>query len=154
MKETKDKTIKLNENEERVLKHLAEGYDSSGWGEGSYWSFDPIARNLNIERRLVRLACRSLARKGLAEYARGLFNVDGEMMGAGYGATLAGASLFNHCDNCDQLTRYEYNIDAKTGEDTYISDKNEGVVHIQECEEHYKKSIKRTPSTPKGDVTD
>jgi hypothetical protein len=48
---------------------------------------------LKVLRTAVRRACRSLARKGLAEYHKGLWTMDGVPGGAGYAATMAGADL-------------------------------------------------------------
>lgn len=55
--------------------------------------FKPIMNRTELDRATVRRACRYLARKGLAEYVRGLWSEDGEMLGAGYGATKAGREL-------------------------------------------------------------
>jgi monoamine oxidase len=43
-----------------------------------------------MNRKRIRRACRSLARKGLAEFHRGLWRESGEPGGSGYGATRAG----------------------------------------------------------------
>lgn len=48
----------------------------------------------------VRIYVRSLARKGLAEYVRGLFTEDGEVAGSGYSATYEGALLISPCRKC------------------------------------------------------
>lgn len=42
----------------------------------------------------VKRAVRSLAKKGLAEYVRGLFDEDGFVAGSGYRATYEGANYF------------------------------------------------------------
>lgn len=55
--------------------------------------FNPIIERTGLQRRVVRRACRSLTRKGLAYFAKGLWTEDGEMVGAGYGATRAGRTL-------------------------------------------------------------
>lgn len=72
--------IKINENEERVLRLLAE--NSSTHGEYCV-AFKNIADN-EADIKLVRRACRSLRKKGLAEFYRGLMNEDGEVAGSGY----------------------------------------------------------------------
>jgi hypothetical protein len=73
----------LNDNERRVLRALpSEGY--AGFG---FVSFAYLTRETMLNRRAVRLACRSLARKGLAEYSRGLWSEDGKPCGAGYART-------------------------------------------------------------------
>lgn len=48
------------------------------------FGFQPIAMAIGIERSLVRRAVRALARKGYAEFHKGLCNDDGEFAGAGY----------------------------------------------------------------------
>ena len=52
--------------------------------------FAPIEAITGYDRRVVRRHVRSLARKGLAEYFRGLCTEDGEFAGAGYCITKAG----------------------------------------------------------------
>lgn len=52
--------------------------------------FRPIMDITLYNRRVVRVAIRALARKGFAEYFRGLTTEDGEMAGAGYCITKAG----------------------------------------------------------------
>jgi RIO-like serine/threonine protein kinase len=56
----------------------------------AYLAFDQISRRTGIERRQVRLDVRRMARKGLAVFASGLSNDDGEFRGAGYALTPAG----------------------------------------------------------------
>ena len=80
--------MKLNENECKVLTVLADDLDYCGF---CYSSFARIADNCLLDVRQVRRACRSLARKGLAEYKRGLWTEEGEPAGSGYGATKAGS---------------------------------------------------------------
>lgn len=72
--------IKLNANEERVLRSLAE--NTSTHGE-MCCSFKHLADN-EADIKLVRRGCRALRRKGLAEFYRGLMNEDGEVAGSGY----------------------------------------------------------------------
>jgi len=55
-------------------------------GDFGYRRFDDISANTGLDRRTVRRACRSLTRKGLAEYGRGLWTEDGEPAGSGYRA--------------------------------------------------------------------
>jgi DNA-binding transcriptional MocR family regulator len=95
------KEIKVSDRERRVLKVLADGYDSGWYGEGSQcYFFRYIAKELKLEITQVRRACRALARKGLAEYVRGLFDDDGMVAGSGYCATKEGALLINACKDC------------------------------------------------------
>lgn len=82
---------KINPRERRVLEVLAAALgDDCGF---ACLNFAGIGRRAKLDRKFVRRACRSLARKGLAEYHRGLWNWDGEPAGAGYCATKAGAEL-------------------------------------------------------------
>lgn len=55
--------------------------------------FAPIMHRTRLQRRIVRRACRSLTRKGLAYFSNGLSTEDGEMVGSGYGATEQGRAL-------------------------------------------------------------
>ena len=52
--------------------------------------FAPLERATGYDRRLVRRHVRALARKGFAEYFRGLCTEDGDFAGAGYCITKAG----------------------------------------------------------------
>jgi hypothetical protein len=136
--------IKVNENELKVLTALAESYDSSVWAETGYFCFNSLSSITKLDRKQVRRACRSLKKKELADFLTGLVDEDGVFAGAGYGATEKGASFISHCDNCDKLNHYEYDIDLRTGKHTFLLSEDEDVVHIKECEEHYNKSIKHT----------
>lgn len=78
--------MNLNANEQIVLSFLNEHYSSEGW----CFSFRPIAAETGLDRQRVRRACRSLARKGLTEYVRGLWSDSGEPAGSGYCCTKAG----------------------------------------------------------------
>ena len=76
--------MKLSENEQRAL--LA-------WENVDKWwclNFRGVERYSGLEKRLVRRTVRALARKGLAQYERGLFNEDGETAGSGYSLTKEG----------------------------------------------------------------
>lgn len=55
-----------------------------------YVGFGPLQQSLEITRNELRRACRSLARKGLAGYCKGLMTEEGEMAGAGYAVTREG----------------------------------------------------------------
>jgi hypothetical protein len=81
--------MNLNENENKVLAFLADQFSC----DAVYWGFDGIAQHIKLDRKQIRRACRSLKKKGLAEYMCGLFNDDGEVAGSGYGATKTGAEL-------------------------------------------------------------
>jgi hypothetical protein len=83
---------RLNGNESTVLAILTEqgGEDS----ECGFLGFKGIEHEMpSLERQAIRRACRSLARKGLARYAKGLWTDDGRPGGSGYAATKAGMAL-------------------------------------------------------------
>lgn len=81
--------MNLTDTERRVLAILIAGNDSyTGY---CYLNFTAVAERGKIDRKAVRRACRSLKRKGLAEFGRGLWSEDGRPAGAGYCATRAGA---------------------------------------------------------------
>lgn len=82
--------MNLNENERQVLEVLAEESDDYG-----YMCFAAIGERLQIDRKPIRRACRSLARKGLAEFGKGLWRDDGSFYGSGYSATRAGKELWS-----------------------------------------------------------
>jgi hypothetical protein len=69
--------------------------------------FDPICRDTDLQRNEVRRIIRHLARKGLAEFHRGLCNEDGEFAGAGYCITKAGQELAEKVDPAIDLDRLE-----------------------------------------------
>jgi hypothetical protein len=46
-------------------------------------SFESITEDTKLDVKAVRRSCRLLARKGLAEFYRGLMTEDGEMAGSG-----------------------------------------------------------------------
>jgi len=81
----------LTDNERKVLACLVVcGEDYAGY---NYFAFGAITEPTKLERAVVRRACRSLKRKGLAEFASGLWSEDGEPAGAGYRASAAGVDL-------------------------------------------------------------
>lgn len=84
----KELAPRLSQNEAKVLAVLAATGDYFGF---DYHSFRSITRYSRLPRRIVRLSCRSLARRGFAEYRRGLWSEDGEPRGSGYAATVLGA---------------------------------------------------------------
>ena len=75
---------KLNEKECTILELLSI--------EVCY-GFAYLENVTGLSRSEVCRACRSLARKGLAEYHRGLFNDEGDVAGSGYCASRAGERL-------------------------------------------------------------
>lgn len=77
--------------EKKILTFLADNY-------GGYWSFDGIRQHIGLqfEKKQIRRGCRSLARKGLTQYCRGLWTDEGEPAGASYAATVAGRDLIRN----------------------------------------------------------
>lgn len=80
--------MNLTDDEKRVLGVLANASEDFGC-----YAFDPIYRATGIPIPRVRAACRSLTDKRLCEFHQTLWTEDGEMCGAGYGATKAGRDL-------------------------------------------------------------
>jgi Mn-dependent DtxR family transcriptional regulator len=62
----------------------------AGIDEDHYLNFKAIARRSKLDPSYVRRSVRALARKGLAEYGKGLWTDEGELAGSGYRATAAG----------------------------------------------------------------
>ena len=82
--------MNLNDDERKVLDSLVDALSGDDFG---YLSFYAIGVPWGMNRRIVRRACRSLTRKGLAEFKAGLWTEDGEPAGSGYAATRAGAEF-------------------------------------------------------------
>ena len=71
-------------DEQKVLRFLAQGEE---W----YFPFRPISKATKLSRKRVRVVIRALARKGLTEYAKGLWSeYPGGPAGSGYRITSAG----------------------------------------------------------------
>lgn len=82
---TATKKISLKESE--VLRVLATG----GADFGCFTFKGILSRTVcRLTRSDVRRACRSLKRKGFAEFHHGLWSEDGDPAGAGYRATRSG----------------------------------------------------------------
>lgn len=89
------KAFKLNDNEKKVLAFLVAV--CGDYGQAS--PFAPIMECWTLSRPDVRRACRSLRRKRLAEYWRGLWTEHGDPAGAGYGATAKGRAVaYEQCE--------------------------------------------------------
>lgn len=74
------------EGQQKCLEALADLTDP----EWTCVPFAPVERATGFDRKTVRRHVRALARKGFAEYHRGLWNEDGGPAGAGYQITKAG----------------------------------------------------------------
>jgi predicted transcriptional regulator len=84
-------TVTVSDRERKCLKILVEYSDS----DASCLYFRTIARRTGLGRIQVKRSVRSLARKGLAEYIRGLFDDEGMVAGSGYCATQTGREFMN-----------------------------------------------------------
>ena len=125
------KKIKINERERETLKILSEISESSG---GMCCSFDYISgysTDSTFDIKVVRRACRSLRKKGLAEFYRGLMNEDGQVAGSGYCISTEGEDYINPCVDCGAGST------ARLYCDKYADSK-----HILVCEECYEKRTK------------
>lgn len=80
---------KLTANEVKVLAVLAYGFED----DFGYSGFREIARLTRLKRADIRRACRSLTRRGLAVFARGLCTEDGDFAGSGYCSSAAGRAV-------------------------------------------------------------
>lgn len=125
----------LNEKEWKVLKVLAEVYEPDEWGA---YAFKGLAAQTSLEIKEVRRACRSLAKKGLAQYERTLWNEETGPAGAGYRATEEGAALINPCDVCGARAVFDYYLDESEEQTPPFR----GAHHVRECEKHYEQSRK------------
>ena len=81
--------MKINTYERGVLECLVEGRECDY--DFCYSGFSRLCDKTDLDRKIVRRACRALTRKGLAEYGRGLWTEYGEVACSGYAATQAGA---------------------------------------------------------------
>lgn len=81
-----DKPIPISDREMQALNALAGSYG----GDFDCLGFKAIARRSKLDPKHVRRSVRALARKGLAEYIRGLWSEDGEPRGSGYRCTANG----------------------------------------------------------------
>lgn len=88
---------RLNEFELKVLESIA----SVGDWDFRVRCFEPIQRETGLDRKVVRRACRSLARKGLAKYHRGCWTDEGRPAGSGYGATEKGRLIYEELFTTD-----------------------------------------------------
>lgn len=127
--------MEINEKELKVLKQLSSSYDPEDWGA---FYFKSLISSTGLELKEVRRACRSLAKKGLAKYERGLVDEDGIPAGSGYRATEEGAAFITPCNVCGRRATYDYWTDEK-GDVSYWNLAGHEV-HILECEQHYKQS--------------
>ena len=85
----RDETVRLTEAELKVLMLLSEQHEDYGCLD-----FKTIGSDTGLDDlKQVRRVCRSLKRKGLAEFHQGLWSDDGEPRGSGYCASRAARAL-------------------------------------------------------------
>jgi hypothetical protein len=83
----------MSPTEQQVLKALVQGERYEG--TFGVFNFAYLSEETGLERPQVRRACRSLARKGLAEFFKGLWSDEGKPAGSGYAATHAGEDILD-----------------------------------------------------------
>lgn len=109
--------IKISELERKCLIALVKAHHEYG-GDYEDWCLymKQIAADAEIDIKQVRRPVRSLARKGLTKYVRGLMTEDGEVAGSGYCATKLAVEMLtciscgydiatkssHRCDNCER----------------------------------------------------
>jgi len=71
-----------------VLKALNKFTEEQG--EWNYVNFKTLSEDTKMDRSEVRRIVRHLTRKGLAEFAKGLWTEDGDPYGSGYCITAKG----------------------------------------------------------------
>lgn len=84
---------KLSEAQEREINILSVLADADV--DFAYHGFDVLSRRTQTSRRQVRLDVRRMARKGLVQFAKGLWDDEGEPVGSGYAITDAGRRVWN-----------------------------------------------------------
>lgn len=63
--------------------------------EEFYVPFSRLQEETGMDRATVRRVCRHLARRGYAEYRKGLFTEDGYVAGSGYAITNSSLNAFS-----------------------------------------------------------
>lgn len=84
---TDDPPVRLSALQAKCLSALA--LDTRPDGERCV-GFAPIERKTGLSRKDIKRSVRALARKGFAEFHKGLCTEDGEFAGSGYCITHAG----------------------------------------------------------------
>ena len=86
--------IRLTDNERTALSAWKDVYFDC-----SVLNFDLVSRKSGLPRNLVRRTVRSLARKGITEFAQTCWTEDGEIAGAGYMLTKQGREIMRQYIN-------------------------------------------------------
>lgn len=84
--------LKLASHHEKVLQALDELTEPSG----DYCvGFSPLVLDCGMDRQAIRRVVRHFARKGWAEYYKGLLTEDGDLAGSGYCITHEGRAALS-----------------------------------------------------------
>lgn len=89
--------VRINENERKVLEVLEANTRRDG---EMCISFSYIEGETKLGLKTIRKACRSLARRGLAQFFRGLMTEDSEVAGSGYCISYDGELFLKPCIDC------------------------------------------------------
>jgi hypothetical protein len=84
--------VTVSEREKTCLGVLVEYHESDP--DFCCLDFATIQGETRFDRSIVRRSVRSLARKGLAEFHKGLCDADGAFFGSGYCCTKAGRDFY------------------------------------------------------------
>ncbi len=76
----------MTDNDKKVLKVLVDHYDR----ECNCLHFSFLSEVTDLDCKAVRRIVRRLARNGMAQFVRGLFDDEGRVAGSGYCCTLKG----------------------------------------------------------------
>lgn len=104
----KEKTI--SERERKCLDALYEFYFND---EADCIYFRTIVEKTGMELKDVRRSVRALARKGFAEFTRGLFDDDGMVAGSGYCCTREGAEFLKRIRESEEKKAEEQTAQKK-----------------------------------------
>lgn len=66
-----------------------------------YLSFASVSRRSSVEPYKIRRAVRAIARKGLLQFGKGLWDDEGSPRGSGYGLTKTGRAYLDTITNPD-----------------------------------------------------
>jgi hypothetical protein len=87
--------MKLPENQGKCLDAMLAMCQDSEFGYDAVFPFASISRRSGLPVDEVRRKVRALKRRGLASFHIGLWTIDGEPAGSGYGLTNAGCEAAN-----------------------------------------------------------
>jgi hypothetical protein len=88
---------RLSQNERTALNAWMETEADFG-----FLCFKAVGHKSGLPSHLIRRTVRSLARKGLLQFAKGLTDEEGEFYGSGYGLTAQGREVLNMFEPTNQ----------------------------------------------------